>query len=100
MHRFIPPVEQEVRPLDPAHAEAIKRWTREALGLASDDVVTVSEVACVDPGCPLVETVIGVFGAGAARRWRLTRPRAAVTKMMITQTLATPPQAAGAVVES
>jgi hypothetical protein len=95
-HRFIPWVEGDAGAaaapaLDPSHAEAIKRWTRETLRLGEDDVVTVHEVACVDAGCPLVETVIAVFGAdGGTRSWRFTRPRVAVTKMMVTQTLATP----------
>jgi hypothetical protein len=71
----------------------MKRWAREVLKLGEDDVVTVSEIACVDAGCPLVETVIGVFAAeGGTRSWRFTRPRVAVTKMMVTQTLATAPE--------
>ncbi|ATC65970.1 hypothetical protein CMV30_03535 [Nibricoccus aquaticus] len=77
--------------IDPSYAEAIKRWTREVLRLGEDDVVTVSEIACVDAGCPLVETVVAVFAAeGETRSWRFTRPRVAVTKMMVMQTLATP----------
>jgi hypothetical protein len=97
-HRFIPPTEADAGvsgtpALDPAHAEAIKRWTRETLRLPEDDVVTVSEIACVDAGCPLVETVVAVFAAGGGTRsWRFTRPRVTVTKMMVTQTLATPPR--------
>lgn len=90
MHRFIPPIGATSAPsIDPVHTEAIKRWTREALRLAEDDVVTVSEIACVDPGCPLVETAIVIFGDEAAktRRWRFTRPRVAVTKMMVQQAL-------------
>ena len=95
MHRFIPPAEADPvtsPPLDPAHAEAMKRWTRETLRLGDDDVVTVSELACVDAGCPLVETVVVVFGSGGTRSWRFTRPRVAVTKMMVQQTLASAPQ--------
>ncbi len=95
-HRFIPSFEGNAdvaRAIDPAHAEAMKRWTREVLRLGPDDVVMVSEVACVDAGCPLVETVIAVFAAGGGTRsWRFTRPRVTVTKMMVTQTLATPPE--------
>jgi hypothetical protein len=93
MHRFIPPADRPDAPaIDPTHAEAIKRWTRETLKLADDAVVTVTEIACADAGCPLVETVIAVFDErGKTRSWRFTRPRVAVTKMMVTQTLATPP---------
>ncbi len=95
MHRFIP-ADDEGNPVaspDPAQLAAIKRWTRETLRLRDDVVVAVTETACVDPGCPLVETIIAVFEEGAkSRAWRLTRPRVAVTKMMVTQTLATPPE--------
>ena len=95
VHRFIPPAEADTASasaLDPAHAEAMKRWTRETLRLGDDDVVNVSEIACLDAGCPLVETVIAVFGSGSTRSWRFTRPRVAVTKMMVQQTLASAPQ--------
>jgi hypothetical protein len=87
MHRFIPPEGVTSARIDPAHTEAIKRWTREALRLGEDDVISVNEVACVDPGCPLVETVIAVFGGDETRTWRFTRPRVAVTKMMVQQAL-------------
>ena len=76
---------------DPEHAIAIKRWTREFLKLPDDAVITVNEFACSDPGCPLLETAISVFEESASRTWKLTRPRVAVTKMMVQQTLATPP---------
>lgn len=95
VHRFIPSPEGRGAgaPPDIAQIEAIKRWTRETLRLSADVVVTVSEIACVDPGCPLMETAIAVFEEGApARCWRFTRPRAAVTRLMVRQTLATPPR--------
>ncbi len=106
MHRFIPSTDGRLgdgtnaNPApDPAHTAAIKRWTREILGLPADAApdddgsatVIVTELACADAGCPLVETVIAVFEPGRARRWRFTRPRVAVTKLMLRQTLATPP---------
>lgn len=75
----------------PEHTQAIKQWTRECLKLDDEAVVTVSEFACSDPGCPLLETVIGVFEPKQTRTWKLTRPRAAVTKLMISQTVSAPP---------
>lgn len=90
MHRFIPDSDAETSavPIDPAHTEAIKRWTRETLSLGEEAVISVREIACVDPGCPLVETVIAVFATGErTRTWRFTRPRVAVTKMMVQQAL-------------
>jgi len=92
MHRFIPEVGAPEVVLDPEQAAAVKRWARVALGLDEDTVVTVSETACVDAGCPLVETVVTVFEATRTRCWAFTRPRAAVTQMMVRQTLATPPR--------
>ena len=93
VHRFIPDSEDpSAAPrVDPAHTAAIKRWTAEFLRLDEDAVVSVVETACVDPGCPLVETVIAVFDSAGTRRWKLTRPRAAVTKLMVQQTLAASP---------
>jgi hypothetical protein len=96
VHHFIPldDLATSERTLNPEHATAIKRWTREFLHLPDDTVVTVNELACRDPGCPLVETVVVVFDAdGRKRRWRFTRPNIAVTKLMVQQTLATPPEA-------
>jgi hypothetical protein len=89
-HSFIPLSEDAPswRRLDPDHASAIKRWTREILRLGEDVVITVHEIACADPGCPLVETVIAVFEEQRTRRWKLTRPRIAVTRAMVAQTLA------------
>ena len=36
----------------------IKRWTRDILSLGDDVVVSVSELACSEPGCPPRHTVI------------------------------------------
>lgn len=93
MHRFIPDPGQNPSPtVDPDHLAAVKRWTRDTLRLPDDTIVTLHETACVDPGCPLVESIIAVFDADRrTRTWRFTRPRAALTRLMVTQTLATAP---------
>lgn len=93
MHRFIPDPDGAPPPaVNPEHLAAVKRWTREILALPDDTVVTLHETACADPGCPLVECTVAVFDAsGETRGWRFTRPRAALTKLMLRQTLATPP---------
>lgn len=93
MHRFIPdPADAEPPPLDPSHTTAIKTWTTAILRLPPDAVVHVAELACRDAGCPLVETTVTVLETGNTRRWRLVRPRIAVTKMMLQQTLASRPE--------
>lgn len=93
MPSFIPnfDADPDDRPPVPAHAMAIKQWTRAYLKLSDDVAVTVTELNCADPGCPLLETVIVVFEPGRTRKWKLHRPRAAVTKIMIQQALAAPP---------
>ncbi len=95
VHHFValPSIETGSLPaVDPQHTLAIKRWTREFLKLPEDSVVSLHEFACSDAGCPLLETVISVFDPQRTRTWKLTRPRVAVTKMMIQQTLKTPPE--------
>jgi hypothetical protein len=92
MHRFIPdPGDPEPSPLDLSHTAAIKRWTTQILHLPADAVVHVAETTCRDAGCPLVETTVTVLALGHTRRWRLVRPRITVTKLMLQQTLASPP---------
>lgn len=95
MHRFFPdPALSDPTPatLPSDQALAVKKLVRDLLGLSPDTPVLLSEIACADPGCPLLETTIAVFpDAAPARRWRFTRPRAALTRMMLAQTLSTPP---------
>ena len=91
MHRFIPAPGEATPEINPEHTAAIKRWTRDVLRLPDDAAVTVSEIPCADIGCPLVETAVAVFDPAGTRLWKFTRPRVAVTKLMLQQTLATPP---------
>lgn len=96
MHRFIPPDDATVPGIDPSHTEAIRRWTVECLGLDAEAVVSVREIACVDPGCPLVETQVMVLeGRAGARIWRFTRARAAISRLIVQQVLASAPERRG-----
>jgi hypothetical protein len=102
MHNFIPSPDSAdggpspaVRGPAPAHSLAIKKWTRAYLRLDDDAVIAVSELACTDPGCPIIETVIAVFDATGSRKWKLTRPKVAVTKIMVQQALAAQPAGTG-----
>jgi hypothetical protein len=100
-HLFVPVLDGDSAPATdlaadalrspPAHLSAIKKWTRDILGLAEDDVITINELACRDPGCPLLETIIAVFAEGVTMRWKFSRPGCAVTKTMLRQTLTTAP---------
>ncbi len=49
-------------------ARRIKRWTRDLLGLDAGEVVSVTEMHCSEPGCPDIETVIGIPKPGGS--WR------------------------------
>lgn len=50
-------------------ARRIKAWTRKALAIDDDTVVSVTELACAEPGCPPRETVVLVLlPAGGARK--------------------------------
>ncbi len=49
---------------DPDGVARVKRWVREGLSLTDDAAVTVSEIACTDPACPGLETVILVMRPG------------------------------------
>ncbi len=92
MHHLIPAADTRSQ-IDPSHTRAIKGWVAEELGLGEDDVVSVMEAGCGDPGCPVVETTIAVFGAdGSTRQWKLTRQRYAVAKFLVKQALAQSPK--------
>lgn len=49
----------------PEATAAVRRWTRGALGLDEDAVVSVNELACARPDCPPRETVLLVLRSGA-----------------------------------
>ena len=97
MHRFIPDFSAPAAAaLVPAQLAAVKTVVRKIRGLLLDTYVTISDLACADAGCPLPETVIAVFPDDRpAPHWRLTRPRAALTKLMLRQALTTPPETSG-----
>ena len=60
-------------------ARRIKKTLREALHLSDDMTVTVTELACLEEGCPPVETAIGVLRPGAPQlQCKLHKPMNAV----------------------
>ena len=60
-------------------ARRIKQALREALSLSDDMTVTVTELACLEEGCPPVETVIGLLRPDAPQLQRkLHKPMDAV----------------------
>ena len=47
---------------------AIKSWVRQELELDDDAVVLVTELACTEPGCPPLETIVALMAVGKERR--------------------------------
>lgn len=73
---------------NPAAAQ-IKRWMYDELGPDVDAVVTVSEVACTEPGCPPLETVVSVFPEGEeSYLLKLAKPMVEVEQMDLVAVLA------------
>ena len=55
-----------------AHLVAIKSWARAVSGVDESTTVMVTELACSEPGCPPLETVIAIFRGKEARiTWKL-----------------------------
>jgi hypothetical protein len=53
---------------DSEAAARVKAWTRAALGACADTAFAVNEIACTDPACPGIETVILVMEPGRKTR--------------------------------
>ena len=69
------------RPKASGRAGSVKAWVIEGLGLDEDDVVTVAELACHEPDCPPIETLISVHNVDGSRRdWRTHKPLADITE--------------------
>jgi len=64
----------------PGRTSMLNGWITECFGLSAADVVSVAELACHEPGCPPMETVVTVQGADGQRRtWRLHKPVTEIT---------------------
>lgn len=73
------------RPGNPAtpspHLRELKETVRTLLGLDDDTAVMIRQLACTEPGCPPLETVVAVLPMnGSARRWTLHRPTDEITE--------------------
>lgn len=65
---------------DRAAVARVKAWVAATLDPDDGRTIVVSELACSEPGCPPVETVIGLLGGQEPQRWTLHKPVAAVTQ--------------------
>jgi hypothetical protein len=65
-------------------AGEVKAWVTKHLALSQEDLVTVAELACVEPDCPPVETVLTVYGAeGRRRSWHIHQPLDEIDEAMV-----------------
>lgn len=65
MSRFASLLRGFGRPRPDAEAvERVKGWVQAALGASPETTLAVNEIACTDPACPAIETVILVMEPG------------------------------------
>ncbi|WP_030609344.1 hypothetical protein [Streptomyces sclerotialus] len=84
------------RPQPSPKVRELKEAVRALLGLDDDTAVVIRELACTEPGCPPLETVIAVLPMDApARRWTLHHPVEQVTEEILRSALLTVPREAG-----
>ena len=77
---------------DPAAVQIIKSWALEYLSLPENITLSISELYCLEPECPPVETVITARTTdGSAKDWRIAKPinevKATDVKSLAQQTL-------------
>jgi nitrate reductase delta subunit len=59
--------------------ERVRGRTRQRFGLADDETVMVSEIACRVPGCPPMETHVVFWTAAGRHHFKVFKPLAAVS---------------------
>ena len=68
-------------PTDPVVTERLKAWVSALMNLSDKDTIMLSELACHDPDCPDLETVITVVRTDRRRFvLRFPEPLAGVTE--------------------
>jgi hypothetical protein len=73
----------------------LKETVRTLLDLDDDTAVMIRQLACTEPGCPPLETVVAVLPMnGPTRRWTLHQPTDDVTAGHLRAALLTAPEGA------
>jgi nitrate reductase delta subunit len=65
--------------IDPEAIARVREWVRQRFSLAADVAIMVSEVACNQPGCPPLETVVAFWENSMRYHFKLFKPVAEVT---------------------
>lgn len=74
MGLFDPPVDK----VSPEQLQQLKAWVSEQLALEEEIPVSISQLACTEPGCPPLETVISVMSK-PPQTYKIHRPAAEIT---------------------
>lgn len=62
-------------------ARRIKSWARDVFDPEGAATILVSELACSEPGCPPIETVIAILrGPNDTAKYTIHRPSAEITQ--------------------
>jgi hypothetical protein len=73
---------------DPEAVARVKGWVHGILKAGSGTVLAVNEIACTDPSCPGVETVVLIMEPGRkTRACKVQKPIDAVTEQDIREAL-------------
>ena len=73
---------------DPEAVARVKGWVHGMLQAGSGTVLAVNEIACTDPSCPGVETVVLIMEPGRkTRACKVQKPVDAVTEQDIREAL-------------
>lgn len=73
------------------HLACLKDAVRGELELDADTTVLIQQLACTEPGCPPVETVVAVLGA-TRRIWKFSTPTTDVTPAALRDVIAKCPK--------
>lgn len=58
-----------------AAIERVRVWTRARFSLPEEAVVFVTELACISPGCPPLETIVAFWSApGVRHQFKFFKP--------------------------
>jgi hypothetical protein len=69
------------RPDHLAALERVREWTRARFKLAEDATIMVTELNCVVPGCPPIETVVAFWSnADTRHHFKVFKPVAEVSE--------------------
>jgi len=63
---------------DPAYIARVKALVNDLVG-TEDITVFVTELACTEPGCPPIETVIALLGDDGNVQYKIHKPAAEVS---------------------